>query len=223
MSLVYSQMLMAWRDKQAGLAWRWWAARSWRLSTQQPTDAQAAAQRVRAISAPVPAINADCERFIREHERVILNYLWRMTGDEETACDLAQEVFLRAWQRFETIRTYDQPVSWLFRVATNLALTYLKRRSLPAGSPAMLDEDGGPASSDPTWRFAESDLVRDILLQLSPQRRAALVLREVYGLSAAEVGSILGISQSAVRMALHRARRQFRELYVREGASDHGA
>ena len=65
--------------------------------------------------------------------------------------------------------------------------------------------------------------MRDILLQLSPERRAALVLREVYGLSAAEVGNILGISQNAVSMALHRVRRQFRDLYAREGANDHGA
>lgn len=223
MSLGYSQMLMFWSGKRAVLGLRWWIARPSRLNAQPPQDARASAQRAQTIPASIPVSDTDCERFIREHERVILNYLWRMTGDEETACDLTQEVFLRAWRRFETIRTYDQPVSWLFRVATNLALTYLKRRSLSARSSAVFDEDRGPASSDPTWHIAESDLVRDILLQLSPERRAALVLREVYGLSAAEVGSILGISQNAVRMALHRARRQFRDLYVREGASDHGA
>ena len=54
-----------------------------------------------------------------------------MTGDEETAFDLTQEVFLRAWQQFETIRTYDQPVSWLFRVATNFA-SYLPETTLVA-------------------------------------------------------------------------------------------
>src|SRR5215472_11574409 len=69
------------------------------------------------------AISGDCERFIRDHERPILNYLWRMTGDEQSAYDLTQEVFLRAWQHFATVRRYDQPRAWLFRMATNLSLT----------------------------------------------------------------------------------------------------
>lgn len=177
-----------------------------------------------AVPAPLPAraISAECEDFVRQHERAILNYLWRMTGDEETARDLAQEVFLRAWQHFETIRAYEKPLGWLFRVATNLALTHLKRRSLLPGSPEQLTEELAPSASDPTWRLAERDLVRTVLLALTPQRRAALVLREVYGMSCAEVGRILGISDVAVRMALHRAREQFRELYQREGGSEHG-
>jgi len=171
-------------------------------------------------TAPSP-LSADYEAFIRQHERAILNYLWRMTGDEQAAYDLTQEVFLRAWQRFDAVRRYDQPRSWLFRVATNLAITYIRRRALPVGAATTLDSlrDTGrdPAASDPAGRLAESDLVRRTLLQLSPQRRAALVLREVYGLSAAEVGRALGMTAVAVRMALHRGRQQFRALYLREG------
>ncbi|HUY77082.1 MAG TPA: sigma-70 family RNA polymerase sigma factor [Ktedonobacterales bacterium] len=166
------------------------------------------------------ALSTDYETFIRQHERPILNYLWRMTGDEQAAYDLTQEVFLRAWQRFDAVRRYDQPRSWLFRVATNLAITHLHRRALPVGAAtpldALLDAGRDPASSDPAWRLAESDLVRRTLLQLAPRRRAALVLREVYGLNAAEVGQALGMTAVAVRMALHRAREQFRAIYLRE-------
>ncbi|HET8909491.1 MAG TPA: sigma-70 family RNA polymerase sigma factor [Ktedonobacterales bacterium] len=210
-----------WPVRSTRRRWSWLTRQPRYLIAQQPPDAHATTRGGQQDAAAT--ISADCERFIREHERTILNYLWRMTGDEETASDLTQEVFLRAWQRFETIRAYQRPAAWLFRVATNLALTYLKRRSLPGASPATLDEDDGPATSDPAWHYAESDLIRSILLQLSPQRRAALVLREVYGLSAAEVGQVLGISDTALRMTLHRARSQFRELYLREGARSHGA
>ena len=173
-----------------------------------------------AQASATSALSADYEAFIRQHERPILNYLWRMTGDEQAAYDLTQEVFLRAWQRFDAVRRYDQPRSWLFRVATNLAITHLRRRALPVGAATPLDTllDAGrdPASSDPAWRLAESDLVRRTLLQLAPRRQAALVLREVYGLSAAEVGQALGMTAVAVRMALHRAREQFRAIYLRE-------
>jgi RNA polymerase sigma-70 factor (ECF subfamily) len=73
-----------------------------------------------------------------------------------------------------------------------------------------------PGASDPARHFAESEVVRQVLLQLPSRRRAALVLREVYGLSTAEVGKVLGMSETAVRMAISRAREQFRALY-REG------
>jgi RNA polymerase sigma-70 factor (ECF subfamily) len=76
--------------------------------------------------------------------------------------------------------------------------------------------DDMPDSNDPARRFAESEVVRQVLLRLPPKRRAALVLREVYGLSTGEVGAALGMSETAVRMAISRAREQFRTLY-REG------
>lgn len=177
---------------------------------------------VHPTTSPASALRADCELFIQLHERQILNYLWRMTGDEHAAYDLTQEVFLRAWQHFDTIRQYEQPRGWLFRVATNLALTHIRRRAPLAGGPSWPDSEHDPASSDPAGRLAERDLVRQTLLQLSPKRRAALVLREVYGLTAAEAGQVLGMTETAVRMALHRAREQFRDVYRREGGVDDG-
>lgn len=190
-------------------------------SVAPPTSATQTATAGGALASDATPLSADYETFIRQHERPILNYLWRMVGDEQAAYDLTQEVFLRAWQRYDTVRHYDQPRSWLFRVATNLAITHIRRRALPVGAAAPLDAllatGHDPASSDPAWRLAESDLVRRTLLQLSPQRRAALVLREVYGLNAAEVGQALGMTEIAVRMALHRGREQFRAIYLREG------
>jgi RNA polymerase sigma-70 factor, ECF subfamily len=194
----------------------WWPALL-RLSTAR--DADAAATRVTGEPVAAERTHADYDQFIRAHERAILNYLWRMTGEEQTAYDLTQEVFLRAWQRFETIRRYEQPRAWLFRVATNLALTHLRRR--PGGRENALRAADDPAASDPAGRLAERDHVRAVLLRLAPKRRAALVLREVYELSASEIGEALGMSETAVRMALHRAREQFRAVYLREGEADH--
>jgi RNA polymerase sigma-70 factor, ECF subfamily len=152
------------------------------------------------------------ESFVRRFERQILNYLWRMTGEEQSAYDLTQEVFLRAWRHFSSISQYEQPLSWLFRVATNLALTHNSSRKRQVAPMSALQDDM-PGASDPARHFAESEVVRQILLQLPPRRRAALVLREVYGLSTAEVGAALGMSETAVRMAISRAREQFRALY----------
>ncbi len=160
--------------------------------------------------------------FVREHERAILNYLWRLTGDEQSAYDLTQEVFLRAWKQFARLQAYEKPEGWLFRVATNLGLSALARRRTQA-SEAALSMAREPEMGDLAARLAERDQVRTTLLRLTPLRRAALCLREVYGLSCAEVAKALGVSETAARMTLSRAREQFRELYLREEGNPHDA
>jgi RNA polymerase sigma-70 factor, ECF subfamily len=197
-----------------GRSWRLWPGIARAHATQAAGTLGGAAD-----SHPGAALLA-YEPFVRQHERAILNYLWRMTGDEELAYDLTQEVFLRAWQRWEQIRGYDHPRAWLFRVATNLARSHLRRRSPLGQRVPMPGDDAGPSTSDPAWRLAEADQVRDALQQLTPKRRAALVLREVYKFSAAEIGTMLGMREATVRMTIHRAREQFRALYPWEGRRD---
>ena len=70
----------------------------------------------------------DFELFVQQTEYDIFTYLWRMTGDVETAFDLSQETFLRAWQHYGKICRYAEPKAWLFRVATNLAINLRARR-----------------------------------------------------------------------------------------------
>ncbi len=156
------------------------------------------------------------EAFFLRFDRQITSYLWRMTGDEQVASELAQETFLRAWQHFDAVSHYEQPLAWLFRVATNLARQHHRRQVIPIRTTTMLDGDDDPASSDHSTRFAEQDIVRQTLLQLPIRQRAALILREVHGLSCAEIGDLLHISRDAVKMALWRAREQFRARYLGE-------
>jgi RNA polymerase sigma-70 factor (ECF subfamily) len=156
------------------------------------------------------------EAFLRGREREVFAYLWRLTGDEQVAYDLCQETFLRAWQHFERIAAYEQPGAWLFRVATNLALNHRQRRTLPATPAHRLDEAEAPAGDDLAGRTAEHDLVHRTLLRLPRRQRAALVLREVYGLTSAQVAEALGITPAAAKMMLTRAREEFRRGYAWE-------
>jgi len=156
------------------------------------------------------------EAFFRQHERDIFGYLWRMTGDEQAAYDLSQETFVRAWQHFDRIATYERPGGWLFRVATNLALTHQKRAAAPVGAAQPFSTGNEPSVSDPAWRLAESEAIRATLLALPPQQRAALVLREVCGFSCAEVAETLGVTLAAAKMTLSRGRDAFRARYTRE-------
>lgn len=183
-----------------------------------------AAQRPPASSRPMPQVGmpanedlADFEAFFRRYEPRITGYLWRMVNDEATACDLAQETFLRAWQHFSEVSAARQPASWLFRVATNLALNEIRRRSSRMGAATPIGPLNDPAASDPTIRFIERDFVQQILAELPPKARALLILREVQDVPFAEVSQMLGMSSAAAKMALCRARVQFRERYLRKG------
>jgi RNA polymerase sigma-70 factor (ECF subfamily) len=156
------------------------------------------------------------EAFFWRYEREIIGYLCRMTGDEQAARDLSQEAFLRAWQHFDQLTTPAPAHSWLFRVATNLALNYLQRRS---ARPMVALSEREPGKSDPGRHIAESDLIQTTLQRLTPKQRSALLLHEVHGLSCDEIGNLLGISRDAVKMALRRARQQFRLLYTQDEES----
>jgi RNA polymerase sigma-70 factor, ECF subfamily len=170
--------------------------------------------RQRLVSLPGGGDDA-FEAFFRTHERAIFGYLWRMTGDEQASYDLAQETFVRAWQRFERVRGYEQPRAWLFRVATNLARNHRRHRSVRDAATVRLMA-GGEGVGDTTRGVAESEAVRAALDTLPVKQRAALVLRVVYGLSLGELAQALGTSEAATKMTLSRARGRFRAHYTQE-------
>ncbi len=158
------------------------------------------------------------EAFLQGRERDVFGYLWHLTGDEQVAYDLCQETFIRAWQHFAKLETYENPGAWLFRVATNLALNHRQRRTLPTRRTAELGEDEGPAGEDPASGLARRDLIDRTLLRLPARQRAALILREVYGLSSGEIAGVLRVTPAAAKMTVSRAREEFRRCYALEEA-----
>jgi DNA-directed RNA polymerase specialized sigma24 family protein len=82
------------------------------------------------------------EDFFTRHQQDIFGYLWRITGEEQAAYDLCQETFLRAWQQFDTVSTYERPGAWLFRVATNLAINHQRHHAKSNGRLLELTEYG---------------------------------------------------------------------------------
>jgi len=186
-------------------------------NAERPIDSLEERRAARALRADMEAF----EEFVHRYERQILNYLWRMTNDEQAAYDLRQETFLRAWQHFTKIRDYERPRAWLFHVATNLALSHHRQHKRNVPSATMSDELDSEIQtpSDPIDSFVESDLVHHVLQAMQPRRRAALILRVIYGLSAEEIGQALGMTDNATRMTLSRGREQFRQIYAKEAQS----
>jgi RNA polymerase sigma-70 factor (ECF subfamily) len=147
----------------------------------------------------------------------LLRYLERMLRDAAGAEELVQEVFLRvhgARQRYQPQARFS---TWLYRIATNLALNELRRprrRELHTslqepGGPALAGE--GPAAEDVLDARRLSVRVDFELARLPERQRAALCLTAIEGLSYAEVAAALEISESAVKALVHRARASLAE------------
>ena len=142
--------------------------------------------------------------------------LLRLLGDPDEAMDVAQEVMLRAWLGITRFQGRSSYFTWLYRIAVNEANRALDRRSRrPAGVSIGTRELELPASpaKDPSRAAESSELrqaLRKALMQLPPELRTAIVLRDVEGLSTQEAAEIAGIGQAAFKSRLHQARLRVR-------------
>jgi RNA polymerase sigma-70 factor (ECF subfamily) len=185
----------------------------------------------RSLRSSGPSVGDDpeFEAFFTRYERPLYGYLRRLLPSHETALDVAQEAFFRAWQRFDELRGYDRPDAWLYRVATNLALDALRRRQplrlgwLPPRRRDAADADDTPkaeiealmAPGDLEGEAVQRDLVDRTLRRLTEHQRAALLLRAGYGFTSDEIATILKTTPANARQLLSRGRARFAELYQR--------
>ena len=150
---------------------------------------------------------------------------YRLTGHEEDARDVVQESYLRAYRGLKRFRGDAQFTTWLYRITANCASTHLgkkNRRRTDALTDDMQVADVDP-ERDPASR-ADATLLRDrledALADLPPKLRAVVVLRDVYDLSHESIAAELGISESAAKVRLHRARKKLRETVFPSRADD---
>jgi RNA polymerase sigma-70 factor, ECF subfamily len=170
----------------------------------------------------------DCfdEAAVAELRAPLFAYCYRMLGGADDAEDAVQDTLLRAWRRRDQFDARRGSLrQWVFGIAHNRCLDHLRaapRRTLamdvspparpgaPVGRPVEAQRWVEPAV-DPADEVARRDTVRlafiAALQHLSPQQRAAVVLRDVLGFSAAEAANVLGSSVASVHSALARARR----------------
>lgn len=137
-----------------------------------------------------------------------------MTGDLARGQELTQETFVRAYRALRRGERWDNPRAWLYRVASRLATDDYRRRKLLAWLPLSSWEadsvSGGEAAT------LERLAVRSALDTLPPKYRTPLVLHIYQGWMVAEIADTLGLTVSAVKMRLSRAREMFRLAYLQD-------
>lgn len=177
-----------------------------------------------STTAPLPSDEATFSALAERHRRELHLHCYRMLASVHDAEDAVQETFLRAWRSRETFAGRSTFRAWLYRIATNAALDIIGRRpSVPS-----VTEDGNrafevpwlepyperllaaPAADEPEAVVASRETIELAFIiavqQVPPQGRAALLLRDVLGWSAADSAQLLDISVAALNSSLQRAR-----------------
>ena len=164
------------------------------------------------------------------HQEQIYRLALRMTGSREDAADLTQETFLRAWRGLASFHGESAFSTWLYRLCSNACVDFLRRRARrPAVSLTVAEDDDGegerirdipddrPSPEEEAERSERLDALRTALARLSDDHREILVLRELEGLSYAEIADTLGLEEGTVKSRIARARLALRKLLLESG------
>jgi len=156
-----------------------------------------------------------------------VNFIFRYVRDRGLAEDLAQEGFLRVFQRLGSYDPERKFSSWFFQVLRNLTIDYLRVNRISTSSLDELTEEGHAAgavidrdSASPEDQAGQTELAAAMaraLAKLRPEYRDVVVLRYQEGLTQPEVAEALGIPSGTVKTYLHRARKELAEILVAEG------
>ena len=164
-----------------------------------------------------------CTEMLRRYAGQVYHVALRLIRDPDEAEDVLQETFINACQKVHAFEGRSRLGTWLYRIATNAALMRLRKQR---ASTVSLDDpmvtEGGETfpqliedwSHEPDALMLTDEL-RQVLEQaidtLPDSLRAVFVLRDIQGLSTSETAEVLGISPTAVKVRLHRARLHLRE------------
>ena len=155
------------------------------------------------------------ERLFDRYHAPILNYLHRMVNDRATAEDLTQDTFIKAYKALPDTNAELAFKAWLYRIATNTAITHLRRKKIVRWVPFA---DGFDHPSDESIERSVSRRfdVEQALSKLPQHYATVLLLRHYQGLSLAETAAALDITENAAKLRLFRARKAFAEVYGSE-------
>ena len=162
---------------------------------------------------------------MRRYERPVFSLLYRMVRDRALAEDLAQETFIKVLNGIASYRAEYKFSSWIFKVANNAAIDYLRKRTVDTlsldGAPDATTSDArsrtalqlGDPRESPLQEVEARELggaIEQAIGRLRPEYRACILLRHVEGYAYEDIASMLGLPLGTVKTYIHRARNELR-------------
>jgi RNA polymerase sigma-70 factor (ECF subfamily) len=161
------------------------------------------------------------EFLVRKYQGPVYNLMLRNVGEGDMAADLAQEAFLRAYQRLETFKTGKRFFPWLYTLSLNVARDWLRSKGrdihvyMENAAVMVRDEDRPDTQAQLNDRL-DGGKAFELVMRLDPKYREALILRFRHDFSMQEIASALGITVSGAKMRISRGldmiRHQFKEV-----------
>ncbi len=152
------------------------------------------------------------EVLVRQHQGRICAIAYGYVGEQDEALDLAQDIFVRVYERLSTCEDAEKFVSWLLRIARNACIDHLRRRKarpprqdIPADDMVGL-RHGGPTPEDNLISSTRQRLVHRALQKLSEINREIIVLKDIQGLPLEEISGMLDLPLGTVKSRSSRAR-----------------
>lgn len=155
---------------------------------------------------------------VRATHREVYTLCLRILRDPDDAAEATQDAYLRAWRGLGGFRGDAMFSTWLYRVATNAAISKQRSRKRRREQEVRSDDDvlaliPSAASTEATAETRLDLAALEQALEALPELyRSAVVLRDVYGMSIEEISQRVGISESAAKVRVHRGRKRLREM-----------
>ena len=161
---------------------------------------------------------------VLRYEQRLIRVILRFVPDLETSRDLAQETFLRVYERLDQFDSSRRFGPWLFRIGVNLTLDYLRRRKR-RGRWMLFSESSSErpmeaTTPDPRNALDIKQEVRAALNQIPEKYRTVLILRDLENFSTSEIAAILDRKEATIRWRLAEARTRFRTVWTRRLGND---
>ncbi|HEY8370962.1 MAG TPA: sigma-70 family RNA polymerase sigma factor [Thermodesulfobacteriota bacterium] len=165
------------------------------------------------------ARNGDREAFrvlVERYEGRAYAIAFGLVGDREDAREIVQEAFLKAYRTLGGFRGDSSFYTWLYRIVVNLAIdARRKEHPSPLEAPDRLEDRDSPSPSDDAYRSELRAAILAAIDDLPPEQRAAIVLRELEGLSYAEIAEVEQVPIGTVMSRLFYARRKLQNALAR--------
>ena len=148
---------------------------------------------------------------------------YRVTQNAEDAQEVTQDVFVSVYRNLDRFQFRSSFKTWIYRIATNMAINMYRKRSKERGRKVVFDETIGtdhPAGKTEVFDKEDNEArVNNMLKDLPPEQRACLVLKSIEGLKYHEIAKVLNININTVRSRLKRAREKLIAQYRKRGQS----